>query len=128
MTASACLLKEVGALLVVAALLAGGVEAHLVLFWPLLAFGVVPSFAPTAGPGGGPGVFDVVPFNFTSVSPVSALLATTTCGGLVPVIGGVLQNVGGIKDLGAMLESSVQRQGRATQAGEMPDHTRLKDK
>ena len=106
---------------------AGGVEAHLALFWPLLAFGVVPSFALNAGPGGGPGAFDVVPLNFTSVSPVSALPATTICGGLVLVIGGALQNVGGVKALGAMLESSVQRQGRATQAGEMSDHTRLKD-
>ena len=107
-------------------LLAGGVEAHLVLFWPLLAFGVVPSFTPTAGPSVGPGVFDVVPFNFASFVPVSALAATTICDGLVLVTGGVLENV--IEALGAMVDSSVLRQEHATLAGEMPDHTRLNDK
>ena len=113
-----------GDLLVTPDLLTGGVEAHLILFWSLLAFGVVPSFTLPAGPNIGPGVFDVVPFNFTSFVSVSAPAITTICDGLVLAAGGVLENV--FEALGAMDGSSVLWRERSTRR-EMPDHTRLKD-
>ena len=105
-------------------LLTGGVEAHLILFWSLLAFGVVPSFTFPAGPNISPGVFDVVPFNFTYFVSVSAPAITTICDGLVLAAGGVLENV--FETLGAMDGSSVMWRERSTRR-EMPDHTRLKD-
>ena len=117
--ATACLLNDVGALLVIPKLLAGGVEAHLVPLWLLLAFGVVPSLTPMTGPDAGLGIFDVVPFIFTSFVSVSALAAITISDGLVLTVGGVRENVGGTSDLGAMSGSQVQRQGgHATLAGE----------